>query len=52
MALRCLYSALTVTQTTTGDTHEIPDHRILVKLKGRQKQLVVSRNYLDVFRQM
>jgi DNA-binding LytR/AlgR family response regulator len=26
--------------------------RLLVKLKGRSEELVVSRNYLDVFRQM
>jgi DNA-binding LytR/AlgR family response regulator len=26
--------------------------RLLVKLKGRKEELVVSRNYADLFRQM
>jgi len=26
--------------------------RLLVKLKGRQEELVVSRNYAELFRQM
>jgi DNA-binding LytR/AlgR family response regulator len=33
-------------------THTDFRGRLMVKLKGRPEQLVVSRNYVDLFRQM
>jgi DNA-binding LytR/AlgR family response regulator len=47
-----IHRSVIVAARHIAGTHTDFRGRLMVKLKGRQEQLVVSRNYVDLFRQM